>query len=79
MKYFEFIDPYYALIKAKDKTSACEVYERIVADEPTKPYEKTRNQALNAFLMDEDGEFSELMREFNKDGEALLLVDGGLL
>ena len=32
MKYYEFIEPYYALIKATDRNEAIEIYEKDVAD-----------------------------------------------
>ena len=83
MKYFEFNEPHYALIRAKDKIIACETFETIIASGSFKFIEKTRNEALNLFLINEDAkgerDFSDMMMEFNEDKEAILLVDRGIL
>ena len=83
MKYYEFNEPYYALIRAKDKVSACEMFETIIPSGHFKFIEKTRNEALNAFLIEESetGDLGELIRQFNEnqDKDAILLIDRGLI
>ncbi|SDJ20424.1 hypothetical protein [Natribacillus halophilus] len=81
MKYFEFKEPYYALIRTEGANRAAEIYFRAFRYEGREQKEKTRNEALNTFLIEESetGDLGELIRQFNENRESILLLDRELI
>ncbi|QDI90233.1 hypothetical protein EPH95_02815 [Salicibibacter halophilus] len=81
MKYFEFNEPFFALIRAEDTERASTIFENMSGGKHHPDKERTRNEALNMFLNVEIGTRSDLINAFNdsQDKSAILLVDGGIL
>lgn len=85
MNYFEFSEPYYALIQAVSVDAAKAVYLKMVTDEiEAEPLEINRDRALILFSRGiiESGETlsaDELLAEFTDENNQLLLVDGSLI
>jgi len=91
IKFFEFIEPYYALIKAKDYKEAVKTYIEEVAGEEDEFYELLEECKLVPELYatvkfcqakGEDGElldFKEFLKIIESDKTEVLLIDGSLL
>ncbi|MER2010700.1 MAG: hypothetical protein ABS939_25105 [Psychrobacillus sp.] len=86
MNYFEFEEPYYALVKAKDEKMAKEIYIEVVADldGDEDVIEVTSNYALAMFTlrMSETKELTsinDILAVFEDDESLVLLIDGSLL
>lgn len=88
MKYFEVVDPYYALLKAHDKEGARKAYVMFVADDDgtlmNEIEEVDRDYALLRFsrAKGEDGklsDISEVLKEFRVDEAFALLIDRALV
>ncbi|ANB66164.1 putative yosH (plasmid) [Anoxybacillus sp. B7M1] len=87
MKFYEVHEPYYALVKARDKDEAIKLYTELVADdgslhEETK--EVSRDYALIRFgrALGEDKELmpvEKVIDEFNDEQNNILLIDGSLI
>ncbi|MGY5388771.1 hypothetical protein [Bacillus spizizenii] len=91
MNFYEITEPYYALIKAKDKAEAEKIFNETVAD--TDEYENfqeeeinvvSRDYALIEFTKTGDGEGNLestkfIMETFNKPESETLIMDGSLL
>ncbi|MFK7678629.1 hypothetical protein ACI3ER_11365 [Bacillus sp. Wb] len=88
MKFYEFSNPYFALIKAENKSEAVFEYEESVGyldgEEKLKSIKEVdRDYALAFFsrVLSEDGNVipvSEIVSDFQKDERMLLVVDGAL-
>lgn len=88
MKYFEIHDPYYALIKAKNQVEAIKIYTECVADDDGTLREEIRevdrDYALVSFSRGrtengKDVAISEILKDFQSEGSAVLLIDPALL
>ena len=86
MKFFDFYNPYIALIKAKDKEQAKEKYVEWVADDEGDLQfdEIGRDYAIVKFSQakSEDGELvpvNEILEQLQSDQPELLLIDGSLI
>lgn len=83
MRYYEYKEPYYGLIKATTITRANELYEEIIADSPETPSEINEREALakhiDGFVEGPKISTTSLIDEFYEGSEGVLLVDGGLL
>lgn len=92
MKYYEFHDPYYALIRARNKKEAAAIYIETVAgddEENKKIYQEAQEvpeyyaAATYARAKDEDGNLISMETVIktleNKDKPDLLLIDGTLI
>jgi hypothetical protein len=88
MRYFEIHDPYYALIKAENQEEAIKIYADYVADDDGTLHEEIRevdrDYTLASFSRGgtEDGKevpISEILKDFQSDGSAVLLIDLALL
>src|SRR5690554_1113899 len=91
IKFFEFIEPYYALIKAKDYKEAVKTYIEMVAGEEDEFYELLEECKLVPELYatvkfcqakGEDGESikaEEIIKVLESDEPEVLLIDGCLL
>lgn len=86
MKYYEYNEPYYGLVKAETLEQSVELYTKDIADPSEMPIEISEKDALLAYLHgDIEGdsisahELVELVNEFYEDGPGVLLVDGSLL
>lgn len=79
MKYFEYSEPYYALIKASTAEQANGIYVDTVADNPTSPVEVKERDALLRDIHGNGGyPLKDGVAEFFNDEPMLLLVDGAL-
>ena len=89
MKFYIVDEPYFALIKADDKSEAVELYEKYVADDEDGSLvdsleEISRDKALVLMSRSQD-EFGELMNEddvihdIDKSKSSVLLIDGLLI
>ncbi|ALC80428.1 hypothetical protein [Bacillus gobiensis] len=86
MKYFEVLDPYYALLKAKDREDAKLQYNATVADleDIEEIKEVPEDYALVRFSQ-APGENkklvppSEILKDFRDPKHSLLIIDGSLL
>lgn len=87
MKYFEILDPYYALLKAETQEEAIKKYVEIVADDEGNLNEEIREVSRDYALI----EFSrgigdnkkylspaDLIKQFNEEGADVLLITGQL-
>lgn len=94
MKYWEFVDPYYALLTAETKEEAVEKYVKWVADDYEghplidEAKEVTRDYSFAKFIYAEirasspnikDIDVQEYVKEFNDPDSDLLLLDGSFL
>lgn len=87
MKYYEFYEPYFALIKAKNESEAIKIYEKDVADIDSgiDMQEISRDYAIAKFSRstDEEGQFInivDLIKIFNSDDESeVLIIDSHLI
>lgn len=83
IKYYEYIEPYYGLVKAESLEQSNEFYEKIIADEPEMPIEISEKDALiahiNGYVEGEPVTIRELVEEFYESAPGVLLVDGSLL
>lgn len=86
MKYFEIIEPYFALVKANDAEEASEKYIEEVADDPRIEDFKvvSRDYALVNFArsVGEDKKqtsIPEVLYIFQNDNAEVLLIDGCLI
>lgn len=89
MKYYEFTDPYYALIKAENQEEAVSIYtEEVVGESEVEeiyiPVLIDSNTALGKYfkcIEETDGEklISDLMNDFKNPNNYILLIDGELL
>lgn len=86
MRYFEVLDPYYALLKAEDKERALLEYNASVAhlDDTDKIYEVPENYALIKFsqVTGEDKKLVDpkiVVKDLEDDKIYLLVIDGSLL
>lgn len=91
MNYFEFTEPYYALIKAKDDVDAVGKYIEVVAGndsevqallDESKIVPEYYAAARFAQAKDENGklvDLEEVIRTFKSDETEILLMDGSLL
>ncbi|WP_421726818.1 hypothetical protein [Bacillus velezensis] len=91
MKFYEINDPYYALIKAKDKAEAEKIYIQEVAD--TDDYDNFQDEEIREVERDyalvkfsqsrgEDGElasYTYISGTFNNPDIEVLIWDGSLL
>jgi len=81
MKYFEFVEPYYALIKAESKETAIDMYNEFVCDldESLEIREVSEKEAWCKLNEAEKGfrSLEELKDDFSKND--LLLIDGSLI
>ncbi len=91
MYYFEFANPYYALIKAKNDEDAVHKYIEIVAGDDSE-FENlleeceivTDHYAVARFsrAVDEDGmlcDLEEILKVLESDKSELLIIDGSLI
>jgi len=91
MNYFEFVEPYYALIKAKTGEESVEKYIEVVSGEES-DFESLLEEcelvpeyyASTEFRRSiwKDGRFSDsedVIELFKNDKSDVLLIDGGLL
>ncbi|MDP0485110.1 hypothetical protein [Bacillus subtilis] len=89
MKFYEINDPYYALIKAKDKAEAEKIYIENVAD--TDDYDNFQDEEINEVSLDYalseykrvmkkygDTEHRLIMETFNVPVSEMLIWDGSL-
>lgn len=88
MKFYDIHEPYFALIKAKDKESARNIYvEGVAEDDGTvmkELREVDRDYAVVVYSrsLGEDGNtipVHEIVETIQDDEEAILLIDGALL
>jgi hypothetical protein len=91
MKFYEFIEPYYALIKARDEEEATKYYIEIVAGEDEEFKEILEEcelvsdyYAVAKFAQSkgENGEMmkiDEILEVLESDEPELLLIDGSLI
>lgn len=81
MKYFEFSEPYFALIKAKGYKKAMEIYEEVVCDieDSVEMKEISKMYALEKCKKCEDYTEEDIINSFDDDLEILLLMDGSLM
>ncbi|MFJ7916107.1 MULTISPECIES: hypothetical protein [unclassified Lysinibacillus] len=86
MKFFDFYNPYIALIKAENEEQAKEKYVEWVADDEgdLEFDEIERDHAIVKFSQTkgEDGELipaSEILEQLHSDKPELLLIDGNLI
>ena len=91
MKYFEIYDPYYALIKAKNKEDAVKEYIKNVAGEEEefqylleemKEVEEDYALVIHSRGNSEDGNpipVEEILDDFRSNNTMTLLIDGALL
>lgn len=88
MKFYEVHEPYYALVKARDKDEAIKLYTEFVADDDGSLHEETkevsRDYALVKFgrALGEDKELmpvEKVIEEFNDEQNSILLIDGSLV
>lgn len=94
LRYFEFKQPYYALIKAYDSGRAIEIYDQHVSVVEDKEDEQEliqgmreidEEQAKKKYLkasLTEDGDeipLAERLSDFEEDADEVLLVDASLL
>lgn len=89
MRYFEFIDPYYALIKAPGLHGAVTEYIRVVSGEDSDFYdilaeakEITEESAFKTFVEVEGSDTlteDALLVDFKNGVTEVLLIDGSLL
>ncbi|NUJ17348.1 hypothetical protein FKN04_12235 [Bacillus glycinifermentans] len=83
-KFYEFDDPYYSLVKAKDEKDAIEEYELATADNPEGVREIDAFTALLLFSrsVSEDGKqvpVNKILNEFFKNERATMIFDRHLL
>lgn len=88
-KFFEFKDPYFALIKAKNKKEAIKIYMEFIAEDEKNSLKEEIQQVSRDYALLKFSEsatdfkdFSTLesiIKTFNSDEVDLLLVDGALL
>ena len=83
-KYFEITEPYYALIRAKDKGEAIEIYIEQVADDEEKELNKNIKEidgdiALGKLVkcLERELAVSEALNRFKN--EDILLIDSNLI
>lgn len=86
MRYFEVVEPYYALLKAVDKDQAKSEYNNSVADldDIKDIYEVPEDYALVRFSQapGEDKELvdpKDILADFKNDELCILIFDGALL
>ena len=88
MKFYQVFDPYYALIKAKSKESARNLYVANVADDDgtviQELEELDRDYAVAMFSrsLSDNGEvlpLHEVVETIQDDEEIVLLIDGALM
>lgn len=85
MRYFEFLEPYYALMQVENEDVANEMYIKYVTDSiEQRPIEIERDRALLLFSKGaiESGEqlsVDELIQDFRNVANHLLLIDGALI
>ncbi|MBE9390147.1 hypothetical protein [Vagococcus salmoninarum] len=94
LRYFEFKQPYYALVKACDSGRAIEIYdsnvckiedskdmEEVVDGMTEIEEERAKSKYLKASLAEDGVEipFTERLSDFSEDADEVLLVDAGLL
>lgn len=84
LKFYEFDDPYYSLVKAKDEKDAIEEYEFATADKPEGIREIDIFTALLLFSrsVSEDGKqvsIYKILEEFFRNERATLIYDPHLL
>ncbi|MEM4994775.1 hypothetical protein WKH56_19635 [Priestia sp. SB1] len=87
MRFYEFNEPYYALVKSEDKSHAIMEYEKTVGnledDEAKLAKEVTRDYALASFsrVLSEDGNIipvAEIVSDFQREESMTLIVDASL-
>jgi len=84
LKFYEFDDPYYSLVKAKDEKDAIEEYEYATADNPEGAREIDIFTALLLFSrsVSEDGNqvsIIKILNDFFRNERATLIYDRHLL
>ena len=83
MKYYEYNEPYYGLVKAETLEQSNVLYTKIIVDEPEMPIEISEKDALiahiNGYVEGEPITIRELVEEFYESALGVLLVDGSLL
>ncbi|WP_400162898.1 hypothetical protein ACAF76_008300 [Brevibacillus sp. TJ4] len=88
MKFFEIHSPYYALLKANSQEEAIAKYAECVADDDGTLHEEIaevdRDYALVSFSRGatEDGQvvpILEILKDFQSEDSAVLLIDSGLI
>lgn len=90
MKFYEIIEPYWALIKAPNEDEAIEEYVRVVADDDVNQplseeiKEVDRDYAVARFsrVLTEDGgevPLDELLASIRSEETSVLAMDGSLL
>lgn len=90
MKFYEIIEPYWALIKAPNEEEAIAEYVRVVADDDAENplseeiQELDRDFAVARFsrIRSEDGDeipLAEVVAAIQKEGTEILAMDGSLL
>ena len=89
MKYYIVDEPYFALIKADDKSEAVELYEKYVADDEDgslvgslEEISRDKALALVSRCLTEDGELrdvEDVIRYIEDSKSSVLLIDGNLL
>ena len=87
MKFYEFSNPYFALIKAEDEYDAIVEYNESVGDindeklENVKEVSRDYSMALFSRVLSEDGNvipIAEIVSDFQKEERMTLVVDGTL-
>ncbi|MGE7750718.1 hypothetical protein [Lysinibacillus fusiformis] len=85
-KFFEFSEPYYALIMATSEEEAKKVYvENVAEDEGDLEFTEVNDYyavARFAYGKGEDGKqppFKEILEQLKSDQPELLLIDGSLI
>lgn len=87
MKYWEFHEPYYALIKATNKDKAIEKYIDVVSDDEdllNEIQEVSRDYALVKFSQapGENGlliPVNDILKDFNARNIEVMLIDGSVI
>ncbi|WP_373896363.1 hypothetical protein [Virgibacillus sp. CBA3643] len=89
MHYFEFENPYYALIRASSKEKAKGIYRRVVLNDDNEPIDEikevSRDYALLEFSRGEKEnvklpEIEQVLKHFAmEDKDEILLIDGSLI
>ncbi|QDI92506.1 hypothetical protein EPH95_16000 [Salicibibacter halophilus] len=79
MKYYEFVSPFYALIKAHNERKAKAIYKKQVWEGGDDQWrERSRDYAMMKFAMTHDSRNTEvglMLTEFMDDKSGVLLID----